>query len=253
MPAAPMVPPDRPWISGIRDDAKPDVWTRRVESILTGTFTGEPARGQTAEAETGLAIPPSTYWYVCRTDDRYGYIVFLWREDPDLPLQAADGAVLPFDSGGIWHGRIAMDAPLSLEERQQFVQTHSKPADQWNVGLSEWLSANYADAADYVNGKPPATGVAGIVYDVTRNEAAAWTWEARIDKERYRNQVVLHHVFWRGDDRTAFEDWLMTARHIDERQAEELIRFVDMASIEAPRAERASRAVVRHLLRIVNE
>lgn len=243
-------PPDRPWISGIRPPVTSGDWLERVEDILTGRFMSGPSRGATAAAEEGLALAPSAYWYLCRSDLRFGFVVFLWRVQRANPLLADDGAVAPFDTGGLWHGHIQTALILSESERQQFVSRHSRPVYRWLPELTSWLDRNYASPGDYVIGVPPRAGLAGIVYD-GRNEAPAWTWEARLHKDSFRGQIAIERIFWTAADRSAFEDWLET-REIDDREAVDLLELIAAVTIETPATERASEEVVRYLLEIVN-
>lgn len=245
----PTSPPDRPWVSGIKWPLPGD-WKDRLVSILLLRFASQPSRGPTADAETGLGLSPCVYWYVFRSEPRFGSIVFVWREDSGTPIRAGDGAVAPFDTGGIWHGLVRTNLAMTAAERKHFVETHSRPATAWLGELIAWLKANYADATNYIAGRAPTSGVAGIVYD-TSNEAAAWSWEARLEKAAYRGQVTVRHVFWSADDRRAFEDWLETESGLDEREAVDLMNVIASATVETPATERASEEVARHLGRMV--
>jgi hypothetical protein len=241
--------PEWPWIQGIRPRLAEDVWQRLVQSTLLLTFIDQPPSMNTAATESALGFEPCAYWYLCRSEARFGSVVFLWRTSTGEPLRVADGAVAPFDTGGIWHGHIRTNPALEEAKRKAFVASYSRPADEWVDALSTWIETNYSGAADYVAGRPPKTGLPGIVYD-TSNEASAWTWEARLEKALWHRQVMIGHVFWSAGDRSRFEDWLETS-DVDERVAEELIDFLSAASIETPPGELTTEEVTRHLTRIV--
>jgi hypothetical protein len=117
--------------------------------------------------------------------------------------------------------------------------------------LTSWLDRNYASPGDYVLGVPPRAGLPGIVYD-SPNEAAAWTWEARLHKDSFRGQIAIERIFWTAADRNAFEDWLET-REIDDREAVDLLELIAAVSIETPATERASEEVVRYLLEVMSD
>lgn len=239
---------DRPWVLGIRPKAT--VWYRRVQSLLLSTFPSDIAGVSTAAAENGLGLSPSLYWYVLRTEEHYGHVVFLWSErEAFLP---EDGAVSPFDTGGLWHGHVATDPAVEPDDRKEFVAANSVPVSDWLVAFQSWIRANYARTAEYVEGQPPNVGVARIVYD-SRNSAPAWTWEARVEKGRYRQQVAIRHVFWSADDRKAFEDWVEERSGVDDKLAEDLLELVAAVTVETPRVVRANEEVVRHLLRLVED
>jgi len=245
-----MATPDRPWILGLRPKkGLGAAWQSIVQSILLRTFRTAATGPNTAAAEKGLGIAPCVYFYVFQTTGRFGSVVFLWRENPDKPLKAADGAVAPFDTGGIWHGRIVTDPPLAGTARQGFVQKHSKPIDKWLPEFVKWIADNYKTTEEYLEGKPPSAGVRPIVYD-SRNEEGAWTWEARVEKASWDEQISIGHVFWSREDRTAFEEWLTHESTIDTKVAEELIELIQTVSIETPLAEQANVEVARYLMRI---
>jgi hypothetical protein len=240
--------PHRPWVLGIRP--KRIDWFRHVQALLLSTFHTDVSGGATAAAEAGLGLPPSCYWYIFRTEAHFGHIVFLWTEK--TAFRPGDGAVAPFDTGGIWHGHVMMDPVLDSDGKARFVASNSAPVSGWRGAFEKWILANYESMAEYVAGTPPKVGVPGIVYD-SRNSAVSWTWEARLEKKSYRQQVAIRHVFWNADDRKAFEDWVEVRSGLDEKVAEDLLALVDLVSIESLRTERANEEVVRHLLRIVED
>jgi len=242
--------PDRPWICGIRPKKVTGTeWQAVVLSILQRMFKTAPTGTRTAEAEAALGLGACVYFYVFQTSARFGSVVFLWKENPARPWNATDGAAAPFDTGGIWHGRVVTDPPLAKAERKPFVQTHSRPIDQWLTAFVAWIEANYHKTADYLADLPPRVGVPRIVYD-SRNADGGWTWEARIEKPSWNEQISIRHVFWSHEDRTDFETWLIHRSTIDTKVAEELIDLIQTVTIETPRHEQASLEVARHLMRI---
>lgn len=242
---------DTPWVSGIRPPTSTGPWQERVQSILLYRFVDQPARGKTAEAEEGLGIPSCAYWYVCRCDPMYGFVVFLWSEDRSIPLEAGDGAVAPFDVGGVWHGHIRLSPDLDSAGRKNFVARHSRPLPEWLSEFRSYIATNYDTTADYVRGQVPKVGVRGIVYD--SNEPPAWTWEARLFKSAYRRQIRIRHVFWSAPDRREFENWLETASDIDVRIASELLELISRVTIELPAREIVADEVERYLVRMVGD
>ena len=125
----------------------------------------------------------------------------------------------------------------------------ARPIDRWLTEFVAWIEANYDETADYLAGRPPRVGVPGIVYD-SRNADGGWTWEARLEKASWNEQISIRHVFWSREDRTDFENWLIHRSLLDTKVAEELIDLIQTVTIETPRHEQASVEVARHLLRI---
>jgi len=244
-----MATPDRPWILGLRPKKAGAAWQPFVHSILLRTFVTEPNGPNTTATETALGFAPCVYFYVFQTSGRFGSVVFLWRENPVQSLKAADGAVAPFDTGGIWHKRVIMQPPLPEPARKTFVKMHSRPVDQWLQEFVAWIAANYGKTSEYVEGKPPRAGVGGIVYD-SRNEDGGWTWEARLEKASWREQISVDHIFWSLEDRRSFEDWLIYESDVDTKVADELVELIRTISIETPRYEQANVEVARYLMRI---
>jgi|GEM_PF-4826587 len=242
--------PDRPWIFGIRPrNVIGAEWQAIVQSILQRVFRTAPTGARTAEAEAALGLGSCIYFYVFQTSARFGSVVFLWRENPSRPWSSGDGAAAPFDTGGIWHDRVVTDPPLAKAERKSFVQTHSRPIDRWLTEFVSWIDTNYDETADYLANRPPRVGVPGIVYD-SRNADGGWTWEARVRKASWNEQISIRHVFWSREDRTDFETWLIHRSTLDAKAAEDLIDLIQTVTIETPRHEQASVEVARYLMRI---
>lgn len=198
------------WTSGIRPPKHEGEWYPLALSILRYKFHENPARGATAATETGLALAASCYWYVWRSDDLYGEVVFLWGESA-ATRQDNEGAVSPFDSGGFWRGKVQSDRTFhTAAEKRSFFNSVSVKMSEWRQRFLDYVTENYDNVRNYVEGKPPAVGTAGIIVGPP-NESPAWTWEARVSKTEYRKQVTVESIYWLERDRSRFEDFLVSA------------------------------------------
>lgn len=220
------------WASGIRPPKIEDEWHPLVLKILSYKFHESPSRGRTEEAENGLAIAPSCYWYVWRADELYGEVVFLWREGA-VPLRDSDGGVAPFDSGGFWHGFVRTSTVFADDvEKRSFFASICVKVSEWRTPFFEYVTSNYDDARDYVEGRTPAVGTPGIVRGAP-NAASAWTWEARIARAEYRMQVVIDSIYWVERDRFKFEQFLASAP-LDDDEMTRIAAMIEEQSIMCP-------------------
>ena len=86
-------------------------WFERLTSAIKGRWPVPTAstRG-TQSAEHGLGISGRPYYfYALRPDRRFGYMVFLFSEVEGVDWPPDAKGATPFDSGGMWFGKIATD------------------------------------------------------------------------------------------------------------------------------------------------
>lgn len=241
-----------PWISGIQPPTASASWQERVYAVVTNAYSRGAAREKTAEAESGLEIRSSVYWYVMRASEHFGFIIFLWHEAEAVKWAPKDGAAAPFDTGGLWHGRIATTRSLSDSEKRQLIARVSVTLPEWRESFMKYLSDNYTAPEEYVNGNVPRTGVVEIRYDGT-NSQAAWTWEARVCRAASREQVRVASIYWTEDDRRAFEEWLTERDDLDELEVVHLLRHIAGMSSTTPPDELPSVTVQRHLIGVARD
>ena len=81
-------------------------------------MAGPPASPHTLDAERGLGIRDKPYYfYVLRTEDAYGFVVFVVSEAEGAAWPRDARGATPFDSGGWWAGKIQTDPPLDEAAR----------------------------------------------------------------------------------------------------------------------------------------
>jgi len=121
------------WVHGLRPGSSGVEWRRAIAAIILGQLEALPAGRKTLEAEAGLGLDPSWYWYVARTDSAFGHGVFFWRaQDQGWP----DGArgVCPFDTGGLWQGHVRTASPTPTPEaRRALVAASDRVLESWTT------------------------------------------------------------------------------------------------------------------------
>lgn len=171
-----------PWVFGLRPFYTPDErmgWGRTLINVLLGNLSGVRKSPSTIQAEAGLGILPSWYWYVGRSSTRFGHGIFLWDVRLD-GLPSATPGVCSFDTGGLWHGYIKTAPPVSTADmKREVFQSHDRQLGSWWTAFDEYLRQNYDTPSEYLHGLPPRVGSPPIICDLP-NESAAWTWEGRI-------------------------------------------------------------------------
>ncbi len=199
------------WVRGLREPRSEfDDW-RKVVAELLRVSPGRSATptASTSASERGYRIPPCWYWYVARTEKLFGHAVIFFRPILSDDIAKVNGGMCPFDSGGLWTGKMACNPPISTEdEKRAFFQAHDSNLSQWPDRCETYLKNNYHDFRDYVLGEPPSNGISGVVIGPP-NDAHAWTWEVRISKTAVSGNVEPVSIFWNADDADVFVDWLM--------------------------------------------
>lgn len=153
------------------------VLTRRLRKEHHLLRSGE----KTIEAEVGLGLTPCAYFYVGRCEPEFSdhSIAF---EDCD----AFEAGVSPFDSGGLWFGHVVTNPPLgSQAEVRSFLELHTLGRDAYGLVFEGWLSTNYGDPTEYVDGAVPVACFAPEVEIAQDSDARSWTWEMRVPMEEF--------------------------------------------------------------------
>ena len=240
-----------PWVSGLRPKVKGRDWREAVASIILNEMERLPVGEKTAEAEAGLGLKSSLYWYILRAEELFGYAVFLWRANVSdwLPDQ---GGMSPFDSGGLWHDYIQTTSPLVDDEAKRvlFAQ-NSRGLRGWNDVFRSYLSDNYDNPQDYILGLPPRFGVPQILKQ-SPNSAQAWTWEARVAREAFNaGLVALQTLYWRQNQEDSFLLWIEGASRYDDLIQERLTLWVQAHGVICPVSESPTQQAVRDLMRFL--
>jgi len=195
-----------PWVSGLKPRHAYDRWSKAVADILLDLFDSVGKFDTTLEAEAGLGLPPSWYWFVARTDDSYGFTVFFWSSHGTV-WRSDHRGICPFDTGGLWHGHVHLTPEVvDPAAKRAFFERHDQGLADWQVAFATYLANNYGSFADYVNGKPPGVGIPEIRPD--SNGPLAWSWEARLDRTEVSGRVVVSRLYCSVESERFFLNWL---------------------------------------------
>ena len=96
-------------------------WRELMTNAVRGEWPATQASQRTLETERGLGIGGEPYYfYILRACESFGLVVFVLREvgEADWP-EDAKGAT-PFDSGGLWLGKVATHPKLDEVGRRVF-------------------------------------------------------------------------------------------------------------------------------------
>ena len=189
-------------------------WRELMTNAVRGEWPAPAASPQTLEAEHGLGIGGKPYYfYALRADESFGLVVFVLREvkEADWPVDAK-GAT-PFDSGGLWLGRVATHPGLDEAGRRAFFQAQEVPLVDWRAAFEEYVRTRYGTIFDYLDGRAPGPGYEPqeLGVNIIRgqpNTPRAWTWEVRIPHALIADRLTLRAVYMNEISRDAYIDWL---------------------------------------------
>lgn len=180
---------------------------------------------KTAEAETGLGMAPSAYWYVSRLEPDFAYVATLsvGAGGPHGP-----GMTCPFDTGGLWHDKLTLVAPLTEDEKRQLLVDHGYEVDAFHPTMEDWLNAAYPPKpVDHYSGgtKPRHLIVPEIEVG---GSARSWTWELSLNVSAsgvtFPPATSLHITQERYDQ---YESWVASQKGLSTSEVNDHLDFVD--------------------------
>ncbi len=254
------------WVHGFRT-TKPDstrsadVWRQLVSLIVLRKFVDIPAGKATEEAEKGLGIEPSFYWFVGSSKHYYGNGVFLcnvmnegWNNE--------DRGISPFDSGGVWHKK-TRTVPPSLfnneSDRKRFFDRHNHSLNGWIGTFSGYIQSNYGTFDAYVCGRLPDKGdgipeIVGAyrlvgVDKITEADSLAWTWEGCAKKGWNDDQITWTLFLCYEEQLRTYKDWLVKNRTLLPSEKKRILTWLKGNSESCDKKEspviKAQRVVLR--------
>ena len=197
-------------------------WRRSMADLIRNRWTFRARSEKTEQAELGFGIEGNPhYFYVMRTEHAFGLAVFFFQEIPTTDWPDRTDGTTPFDSGGLWHGRIHTLASLDVSSMRDVFLTQRKFLRFWADEFMEYISANYDSIEEYIIGDKPRIGTYPVIPD-SPNSSRAWTWEARVPLEWMSDGVMLIHGFLPEEDRQVFLDWLWDESGLDDGICDEI-------------------------------
>ena len=189
-------------------------WRELMTSAVRGEWPAPEASQQTLQAEHGLGISGRPYYfYVLRAEENFGLVVFVLREVEEAVWPANAKGATPFDSGGLWSGRVATHPELDMSGRRVFFQDQDVPLVDWRAAFEDYIRTHYGTVSDYLEGNVPGPGTASQDPGITiirgsPNDKRAWTWEVRIPYDLVSDRLELQAVCMTEIDRKTYVDWL---------------------------------------------
>lgn len=175
------------WFHAFNRDTVVDV----LDVLRTGPGYNPNPNCRTRQNEQALGLEPHAYAYIGRTVPSFGTVAFA------LPLDALDGTMSPFDTGGL----VAHTPPVSSwteEERRKFLADYSWTTRNRKTLLEKYPTTARAKLRAYLEGKRPSHEGPHALWSRTvatiwKNDSAEWrqwTWEGRCAKKMTLSQEV---------------------------------------------------------------
>ena len=189
-------------------------WRELMTNAVRGEWPATQASQRTLETERGLGIGGEPYYfYILRAEESFGLVVFVLREvgEADWP-EDAKGAT-PFDSGGLWLGKVATHPKLDEVGRRRFFQDQDVPLVNWRAAFEEYIRTRYRTVSDYIRGSAPEPGnepqdSKATIIKGSPNDKRAWTWEVRVPHDLVAGRLELRAAYMIEADRRKYIYWL---------------------------------------------
>jgi len=223
-------------------------WFERLTSAIKGRWPVPTASTGTQSAEHGLGISGKPYYfYALRPDRRFGYMVFLFSETEGVDWPPDAKGATPFDSGGMWIGRIVTDPPLDRRSRRRsHFEAHDLPLVAWRSEFETYIGTRYSTVADYVRGSAPASTHPHFGHAIVMgnpNKPPAWTWEVRVPHQLAPRHLELRAVCLSEQNRKRYLRWLWNHSPLPTSERREIdSQIQDYAIVTSPGVSEADMA-----------
>lgn len=231
-------------------------WFDRVTNAIKGRWPVPTASAGTRRAQHGLGISGEPYYfYASRADRRFGSAVFLLGEVEGVDWPPAAKGATPFDSGGMWFGKIATDPPLNQNERRDLFEAHDVPLVSWRPAFETYIGTRYTRAADYVRGDvaahphPRTSGPTVIMGGP--NESRAWTWEVRVPHQLVTRHLKLRAMCLSEENLARYLSWLWDQSALTPSEKREIDKRIEDYAIVLPTALSAADTATEWLVQQV--
>lgn len=134
----------------------------------------------TREVERAFDLGDCLYFYAGHACPDFGDVVLVY--DPEWS-EGVSGGATPFDTGGVYWGKIAADGMNSGAAAKAYVDTHKVALPGWCGMLQTYLTEYFETPAGYVLGEPPRVDDPTHRLRGPHNERRAWTWEVRVHQD----------------------------------------------------------------------
>ena len=197
-------------------------WRELMTSAIRGEWPVPKASERTLETERGLGIGGKPYYfYVLGTEESFGLVVFVLSEVEEADWPSDAKGATPFDSGGLWSGKVATRPELDEAGRRTFFQDHDVPLVDWRTAFEEYIRTHYGTVFGYLKGNAPGPGnkAQDLGVSIIRgrpNGKRAWTWEVRVPHDLVTGRLELRAAYTTETRRDAYLDWLWRSSLADD-------------------------------------
>ena len=236
-------------VHGLRHPHVDRDWFDLMTAAVAGRWPERYASAGTRSAEHGLGIAGRPYYfYALRADENFGLVVFLLSEIEGVDWPTDARGATPFDSGGLWWGRIATAPALNQNRRRGFFEAHDVPLAVWRAEFETYIEQRYKTIADYVRGSMPVAGnhaknSGPAVVMGEPNEPRAWTWEVRVPQQLVARHLELRAVCISEQNCNRYFDWLWDHSQLTASESTKIEKWMqDYAIVPSPGFSEADRA-----------
>ena len=206
-------------------------WRELTTDAIRGEWPAPKASYQTREAESGLGIAGRPYYfYVLRAEGDFGLIVFVLNESEDARWPSKAKGATPFDSGGLWWGKVVTNPALDDAAQRTFFQHHDVPLADWKTAFAKYIDTHYGTVADYLKGSPPGSGLQNsgtVLIKGNPNDKRAWTWEVRVPHGLAAGRLDLRAVYMTDAYYRDYLVWLSGCPRLTESEIRQVRRCVE--------------------------
>ena len=224
---------------GLRPQAlNVDGWCRLMTKVIRQEWIGVGASPATRETESQLGIAGDPmYFFAMRSERAFGLVVFAARLRRVTGRK--DKGATPFDSGGLWRGKIQVSHTLDAHQRKELFRTHDIALTEFREKFDAYVRANYASFNEYVVGEPPRHGTPPII-PRRPNKSRAWTWEVRVPKAAASEWAELVCGFITPKAMSTYKKWLDYDSGIEDAGARSIHLWISKNMKLAPEGVAAS-------------
>lgn len=198
------------WTQGMRRDDRTSTtdWRQLLFNRLDGRESRIRQGRRTEEAEHGLNLESSSYYFIDRCEPAYGDRAVAF----DHPLVSLDSAcVTPFDTGGLWHDRIETQPPrMTAAQKTDIVERFTFSSEDYLQAFIAWGKSAFSNHGQYCHGSAPSHAFCPeIRLSLDNMDARSWTWEGRVPKDqRYDGTLSPIRLFLAKKDFELYARWV---------------------------------------------
>jgi len=141
------------------------------------TLLRDSKTAQTMAVETAFSLGPCLYFFAGHAYPDFGDVVLVY--EPGWTERCAGGAT-PFDTGGLYSGKIKADRIGDQDSRLEYFRNHDVGLPKWRARFAEYLNRYFGSPQTYVLGDEPISDEGTGRFRNPDNDRRAWSWEVRV-------------------------------------------------------------------------